>query len=99
MINGFLPCGLTLMALTLCIALPNNTDGFFYMLFFGLGTLPMLLGANVILLPLMKKMRWSARGVMMTLLFTSGLLLITRGFMEHHHESHHVDLKEEIICD
>jgi sulfite exporter TauE/SafE len=98
-INGFLPCGLSLMALSICMALPDAKHGFLYMIFFGVGTLPMMIGASVIFLPLMKKLKWSARGIMMILLFTSGILLIGRGFMEHHHDNQQGPLPKEIICD
>jgi sulfite exporter TauE/SafE len=98
-INGFLPCGLTLMALTICITLPNAMDGLWYMFFFGVGTLPMLLGAHVVLLAAFKKFNCSASSVMMILLIISGALLITRGFIEHHHEKHASDTMNEIICD
>jgi len=45
MLNGMLPCGLTYLALTACLILPSATDGFLFMLFFGLGTWPVMIGA------------------------------------------------------
>ena len=43
--NGFLPCGLVYMALIGSIATSNATNGAFYMLLFGLGTVPMMSAA------------------------------------------------------
>ena len=34
MLNGLLPCGLTYLALTYCLTLPNGMDGFVFMLIF-----------------------------------------------------------------
>jgi sulfite exporter TauE/SafE len=44
MINGLLPCGMTLIALAYCVTLPSSTDGLLAMLCFGLGTLPGMVG-------------------------------------------------------
>ncbi|MCX8489832.1 MAG: sulfite exporter TauE/SafE family protein [Cyclobacteriaceae bacterium] len=42
--NGLLPCGLTYMALAYCFMLPSASEGFLFMLFFGLGTWPVMIG-------------------------------------------------------
>jgi uncharacterized protein len=44
MLNGLLPCGLTYLALTYCFILPSATKGFMFMLLFGLGTWPVMVG-------------------------------------------------------
>jgi sulfite exporter TauE/SafE len=44
MLNGLLPCALTYLALTYCIILPAATNGFIFMLIFGLGTWPVMVG-------------------------------------------------------
>jgi sulfite exporter TauE/SafE len=44
MINGMLPCGLTYLALSACLILPSASDGFLFMIFFGLGTWPVMVG-------------------------------------------------------
>jgi uncharacterized protein len=49
MINGLLPCGLTYMALSACLILPTSADGFLFMLFFGLGTWPVMIGFSRLL--------------------------------------------------
>ena len=42
MLNGFLPCGLVYTAIGGAIATGNNQQGILFMLFFGLGTLPLM---------------------------------------------------------
>jgi uncharacterized protein len=44
MINGLLPCGITYLALSSCLILPSALDGFLFMIFFGLGTWPGMIG-------------------------------------------------------
>jgi len=44
--NGLLPCGLVYMAATASIATGGALNSIFYMLLFGLGTLPMLLAVS-----------------------------------------------------
>jgi sulfite exporter TauE/SafE len=46
MLNGFLPCGMTLIALSYCLILAGPIDGFNFMLLFGVGTLPVMLGSR-----------------------------------------------------
>lgn len=41
-LNGFLPCGLVYMALFGAIAMGTAAEGALYMLFFGLGTIPLM---------------------------------------------------------
>lgn len=43
--NGFLPCGLVYMALIGSISTGNALDGAFYMVLFGLGTIPLMTSA------------------------------------------------------
>ncbi|NJM25782.1 MAG: sulfite exporter TauE/SafE family protein [Bacteroidia bacterium] len=49
MINGLLPCGLSFLALSYTITLVGALDGFNFMLLFGAGTLPALLGFGSII--------------------------------------------------
>lgn len=41
-LNGFLPCGLVYMAIFASIATANPVQGSFYMMLFGLGTIPLM---------------------------------------------------------
>lgn len=47
MINGLLPCGMVYMALAGALSANSVWNGGFFMLFFGLGTLPMMLSISV----------------------------------------------------
>lgn len=47
MINGLLPCGLVYVALAAALAAGSLQGGMEYMFFFGLGTLPMMLGLSL----------------------------------------------------
>ncbi|HEY9048855.1 MAG TPA: sulfite exporter TauE/SafE family protein [Ohtaekwangia sp.] len=82
-INGFLPCGLTFMALMFCLTLQGPWQGFSYMLAFGIGTLPAMLGLTALINPLMKRFQWSVRHVITVLLIASGCLMIARVFIDH----------------
>ena len=57
-LNGMLPCGLTLFALTACLALQGPIDGFNFMVLFGAGTLPVMLGLTGALPLLIKRLNW-----------------------------------------
>ncbi|CAH0995485.1 hypothetical protein EMA8858_01608 [Emticicia aquatica] len=47
LLNGFLPCGLVYAALSGAFLTERVIDGMFFMLFFGFGTLPMMLGISL----------------------------------------------------
>jgi uncharacterized protein len=49
MLNGILPCGLTYLALTYCLTLQTAWDGFQFMILFGAGTLPVMVGFTSLL--------------------------------------------------
>ncbi len=55
--NGFLPCGMVAMALMASIAAGTLKDGVLYMLFFGLGTFPLMLAASLFGVYLKPKLR------------------------------------------
>lgn len=46
-LNGFLPCGFVYIALTGAVALGTPQSGALFMAFFGIGTLPMMLGISM----------------------------------------------------
>ncbi len=46
-LNGFLPCGLVYAALFAALSMGSLQTGGYYMLFFGLGTLPMMFGLGL----------------------------------------------------
>ena len=84
-LNGLLPCGLTYLALSYCLVLPSANAGFLFMLLFGLGTWPVMIGLTWIVRASTIKLIFSYHRISMAVLFISGFLLIGRGVFEHHH--------------
>lgn len=77
--NGFLPCGLVYMGLVGAVATGNALDGGIYMAFFGLGTLPMMLGVAWAGNFMSVHWRKRLRSVLPVLLTAFAVLLILRG--------------------
>lgn len=96
-LNGLLPCGLTYMALTYCLTIINPIEGFFYMLVFGLGTLPVMLGLTTVMQTLMLKFNFSFRRLTTITMVILGVMLISRSLYSHHVE-HPVDKDGITVC-
>lgn len=79
LVNGLLPCGMVYMALVVALGLQSPVLGASYMFFFGLGTIPMLLGLMVSgsLLPIVR--RQQVQRIIPYLGVLIGLLLFVRG--------------------
>jgi sulfite exporter TauE/SafE len=79
MLNGLLPCGLVYVALAGAVTQGRLLDGIFYMAFFGLGTLPTMLGIGIAgrMFPLAFRLR--LRGAIPMGVFLLAGLLILRG--------------------
>lgn len=99
-LNGLLPCGISFVALSFCVTLPRAVDGLAFMLAFGLGTLPVMIGLSTLLQPLVAYFRISFRKVSTGLLLVSGVLLIGRGIITHQHAVHSAgpNTSEIVIC-
>lgn len=99
-LNGLLPCGLTFLALSFCITLTTPLEGFAYMLVFGLGTLPVMLGLVSVMDIIKNKMNWNISKVTLGLMMLSGALLIARVFLVHIPDghAHELDLVDIVIC-
>lgn len=99
-INGMLPCGLTFIALTACLALRGPVDGFTFMLLFGAGTLPVMLGFTSFLPLLARKLNLSLSKLTTSMLILSGIVLIARVFIMHspHTTSTDSGLVELMLC-
>ncbi|CAN5385773.1 sulfite exporter TauE/SafE family protein [soil metagenome] len=82
-LNGLLPCGLTYLALTYCMILPDYPSGFLFMLAFGLGTLPVMLGFTTFLKYLMQRYQFSFHRFSTVSMIVLGILLIGRATLEH----------------
>lgn len=86
-LNGLLPCGLTYLALTYCLTLVGPVDGFNFMLLFGAGTLPVMIGLPSVFPYLGKFLRFNSARITTIILIALGSLLITRVFLTHQHLS------------
>ena len=81
--NGFLPCGLVYLAIVGAANMPTPIMGGGFMLFFGLGTLPLLVatlyaGRRLLFLKPHLLVRWSP-----LIMAAMGILLIWRGWNAH----------------
>ncbi|MBI1766983.1 MAG: sulfite exporter TauE/SafE family protein [Bacteroidetes bacterium] len=99
-LNGFLPCGLTFLALSYCVILPTPSEGFTFMIVFGAGTLPAMLGFTSLLSWLTRRFSFSSQRLTTSLLVISGLLLIARIFLIHLPHAHSVanGMLDILIC-
>lgn len=97
-LNGLLPCGLTFLALTYCLTLTSPWEGFTFMLVFGAGTLPAMLGLSYLLNLAVQKFHLSIRKMTTVLLIVSGTLLIARVFMGHGHHAHDKGVDNITVC-
>lgn len=78
-LNGYLPCGLVYLALASSVVAGNSLTGGMFMLFFGLGTLPMMFSVVFMGNYLSQSLRQKIRGSIPFLLFIMAVLLILRG--------------------
>ena len=78
-LNGFLPCGLVYLALTSSIISASPVNGGMFMLFFGLGTFPMMFATVLMGNYLSQSIRQKIHKAVPALLFFMAVLLILRG--------------------
>lgn len=97
MLNGLLPCGLTYIALTYCVTLSDISQGFLFMIVFGSGTLPVMLGLTSIVQSLINRYHLDLRKLTTTVMIVLGVLLISRGYYVSNHTLSH-DTSEIVIC-
>ncbi len=97
MLNGLLPCGLTYLALTYCLTLADASSGFLFMLIFGAGTLPVMLGFTSVIQLLVSQFKFSFRKITTVMMIALGALLITRSLYVHYHESTITPLDQSIV--
>jgi len=77
--NGFLPCGLVYIALIGSISMGNATKGAFYMMLFGLGTVPLMTSAVMLGNFVSMKIRTKIQKAIPIFVVIIGLLFILRG--------------------
>lgn len=78
-LNGFLPCGLVYLALTSSIISSSTVNGGMFMLFFGLGTFPLMFATVLMGNYLNQSIRQKIHKAVPVLLFFMAMLLILRG--------------------
>ena len=99
-LNGILPCGLTFLALASSAAMGDPFEGAYFMILFGAGTLPVMLGLTGLLEGLVKRFNLSASRITTTMLVISGCLLIARVFFFHasHALPHEQSMVDMVLC-
>ncbi len=98
-LNGLLPCGLTYFALTYCITLPNATQGFLFMLLFGFGTLPAMLGLPSLIQSLAAKTKWRLQRLSTLVMIILGTMLVIRSVYFYQSDMHADSAQAtEVIC-
>ncbi|MBI1341996.1 MAG: sulfite exporter TauE/SafE family protein [Terrimonas sp.] len=79
LLNGLLPCGLIYLAITSSFITGSTLKGGFFMLFFGIGTLPAMLAAVYFGSYLNQQIRFKLKRAVPVFLFLMAALLILRG--------------------
>jgi sulfite exporter TauE/SafE len=79
MVNGLLPCGMVYIAVAASIASGSAVSGIAYMLSFGIGTLPMLIGIVSFRFLLRPSVRTGMKNIVPLMTACLGLLLLLRG--------------------
>ena len=100
MLNGFLPCGMTLIALSYCLLLAGPIDGFNFMLLFGVGTLPVMLGFAPLFVMGIRKFSFNFQKATTVMMICSGAILVARAFIHASLEAgqRNVDLLDIVLC-
>lgn len=79
LLNGLLPCGLVYIAIAGAIGTGSTTEGALYMILFGLGTIPMMLGISLAGNLLGLAVRQKINKIIPVLVVVVGLLFVLRG--------------------
>lgn len=83
MVNGFLPCGMVAAALIAALSLGEVPGAVYYMLFFGLGTFPVMLAASLFGIYLSPRIRQSLAVIGPLYGIALGILLVLRPGLIH----------------
>jgi uncharacterized protein len=99
-LNGLLPCGLSFLALTYCLTLAGPSDGFIFMIAFGIGTVPAMVGFTSIFYWIIDRFKFKINQLTTGMLIVSGLLLIGRVFLVHapHVNPVHKSVVDIVLC-
>ncbi len=78
-LNGFLPCGMVYFALASALATNSITNGMLCMLFFGLGTIPLMIATSYFGVFIKLSLRNSIKKTMPFFILFIGVLFLMRG--------------------
>jgi sulfite exporter TauE/SafE len=78
-LNGFLPCGLVYIALAGALVMSHVYEGSLYMVFFGIGTIPMMLAISIAGNIISQKLRRKLSNAIPLFIILLGILFILRG--------------------
>lgn len=102
MLNGLLPCGLTYLAMTYCFIMPNLQEGFGFMILFGLGTWPVMIGFTWLLGVGFVRIKLNYQKITTIVFILIGVWLLARAVTTHSMEAHeHLfgqTHTEEVLC-
>lgn len=79
LLNGFLPCGMVYAAIAGAVTTASAGEGALFMVMFGVGTVPLMLGVSLAGTTLKQRTRRQLRQVRPALLVLAGAVLIYRG--------------------
>ena len=83
-LNGLLPCGLTYLALAYTLTLTNSYQAGLFMVSFGFGTLPAMVGIPIVAGLIGSKYSPILKKFNTVILITLGVLLIWRSYLQFH---------------
>lgn len=100
MLNGLLPCGLTYLTLSYTLTLDSTMEGFLFMLVFGLGTFPVMVGLPFVVQFINRYLHIKVAKLTTVMMIGLGLLLIGRTLLVHNHQESHptVSVREAELC-
>jgi uncharacterized protein len=102
MLNGLLPCGLTYLAMTYCFIMPSMMEGFWFMILFGAGTWPVMIGFTWLLSIGFGKIKVNYQRITTVVFIMIGVWLVARVMINHPMDNHlHLfgkTITEEVIC-
>lgn len=102
LLNGLLPCGLTYLAMTYCFIMPSMVEGFWFMILFGVGTWPVMIGFTWLLSLGFGKIKVNYQRITTVVFILLGAWLLARVMINQSMDSHqHLFGKtatEEVIC-
>jgi uncharacterized protein len=98
MINGLLPCGLTYLALVASMSVQGLASAFIYMIVFGAGTLPVMLGLSSVVQRTLNRLNFDFRKAATLALIGVGILLLTRGLSSQDHSTDQVSADGISVC-